>query len=79
VELLTARAFAPGDEAEALRRFRRQAPAALPRRMSYRRTPARRGDAWNMRRAMRDAVKRDGEVLSLPKLRASSGSAASCC
>jgi uncharacterized protein len=68
VELLTARAFAPGDEATTLRRFRRQAPAALPRRMSYRRNPSRHGDAWNMRRSMRDAVKRDGEVLSLPKL-----------
>jgi uncharacterized protein len=69
VELLTARAFPPGDETEALRRFRRQAPAALPRRRSYRRAPSQRGDAWNMRRAMREAVKRDGEMLSLPKLR----------
>jgi hypothetical protein len=68
VELLTARSFAAADEAEVLRRFRRQAPAALPRRHSYRRE-AGRGDAWNMRRAMRDAVKRDGEMLSLPKLR----------
>jgi uncharacterized protein len=69
VELLTARAFAPGDEAGILRRFRRQAPTALPRRTSYRRTPASRGDAWDMRRSMRDAVKRDGEVLGLPRLR----------
>ncbi|HSJ98879.1 MAG TPA: VWA domain-containing protein, partial [Myxococcota bacterium] len=66
---LTARAFAPGDEAEALRRFRRQAPAALPHRQSYRREASRRGDAWNIRRSMREAVKRDGEMLSLPKLR----------
>jgi uncharacterized protein with von Willebrand factor type A (vWA) domain len=69
VELLTARAFAPGDEAEVLRRFRRHAPAALPRRQSQRREAAGRGDALNMRRAMRDAVKRDGEMLSLPRLR----------
>src|SRR5690606_4564566 len=39
VELLTSRAFPASDEAEALRRFRRLAPAALPRRQSYRRTP----------------------------------------
>lgn len=69
VELLTARAFAPADEAEVLRRFRREAPDALPRRRSQRRQPARRGDAWNMRRAMRDAVRRDGELLTLPRLR----------
>jgi hypothetical protein len=68
VELLTARDFAAGEEAEVLRRFRRNAPAALPRRQSYRRRAANRGDAWNMRRAMRDAVKRDGEILRLPKL-----------
>jgi uncharacterized protein len=69
IELLAARAFPAGDEAEALRRFRRLAPAALPRRQSYRRSASRRGDAWNIRRSMREAVKRDGEMLSLPKLR----------
>lgn len=68
-EVLGARNLGAGREAEALRRFRRRAPAALPQRISYRRTPARRGKLWNLRRSMREAVKRDGEILSLPRLR----------
>lgn len=66
-EALRLRRFAPLGEEEALARFRRAAPALLPRRRSYRRAPARRGDALDMRRLMRDAVRRDGEVLVLPR------------
>ncbi len=68
-ELLNLRQFAKSDEAAALRRFRRAAPAALPRRRAYRRMAARRGDHWNMAKALREAVKRDGEMLVLPKRR----------
>lgn len=67
-EMLSRRRFPALGEAEALRRFRRSAPRRLPRRRSYRRAPARAGDAWNMRRALRQAVRTDGEVMELPKL-----------
>ncbi len=68
IERLTLRRFRDEDPRETLRRFSRAAPSALPRQKSYRRRASRTGDRWNMRRLLRDAVKRDGEVLSLPKL-----------
>ena len=68
-EVLGARDFGVLGETDVLRRFQRRAPAALPQRTSYRRTHAKRGNLWNLRRSMREAVKRDGEILSLPRLR----------
>jgi uncharacterized protein len=68
VERLTLRQFADEDPRETLRRFARTAPGALPRQRSHRRRAARAGDRWHMRRLLRDAVRRDGEVLSLPRL-----------
>ncbi|MEO9530087.1 VWA domain-containing protein [Roseibium sp.] len=50
---------------EALRRLLRDAPALLPRRRSYRRRTAKSGDRIDMRRSLRDAARRDGEVLRL--------------
>ena len=52
-----------------LDRFARQAPARLPRRLSYRRAPDRRGDRIDLRRALRQAARNDGEVLRLPRTR----------
>lgn len=68
-EVLNTRRFTLADEAAVLRRFRRAAPTALPKRRAYRRAKARNGDSWNLRQALHEAVRRDGEVLSLPKLR----------
>ncbi|MEM1299021.1 MAG: VWA domain-containing protein [Pseudomonadota bacterium] len=51
---------------EALARLRRHGPARLPRRRSRRFQPARDGRALDMRRALREAARRDGEVLTLP-------------
>lgn len=68
-ELLNVRLFAETSEATILRRFRRAAPAYLPKRRTYRRAMARSGDSWNLRHALREAVRRDGEVLHLPKMR----------
>ncbi|NJO36643.1 MAG: VWA domain-containing protein [Rhizobiales bacterium] len=68
-ELLNVRKFAAVDEATVLRRFRRAAPAALPKRRAYRRAAASRGDHWNLRQALREAIRFDGEVLHLPKMR----------
>lgn len=68
-ERLAHRQFQPLSESDALRHFARQAPAQLPRRLSYRRAPSRHGDRLNMRKALREAVRRDGEVLTLPRTR----------
>lgn len=67
-EVLTLRQFAEVDENEILRRFRKSAPGRLPRRLTQRRAPAKTGDRWNMRKLMRDAVRRDGEVMRLPQM-----------
>ncbi len=68
VERLGQRGFAERDADAALQRFARLAPNALPRRRSYRRTPSRHGKAINMRKTLRDAVRRDGEVFTLSRL-----------
>lgn len=68
-ERLSHRQFAPPTDDAALIAFRRLAPSRLPRRLSYRRTAANRGDRLNMRQALREAVRRDGEVLALPHTR----------
>ena len=67
-ERLAVRRFADIDDHTALRRFHRLAGQQLPRRKSYRRSPARRGISVNFRKAMRQAVQRDGEVIELPRL-----------
>ena len=64
-ERLGQRALAAVGEAEALQRFTREAPGRLPRRASYRRRAANTGDALDMRRILRDAARREGEVLRL--------------
>jgi uncharacterized protein with von Willebrand factor type A (vWA) domain len=68
VEKLTMRVFAGVGESEALRRFQRAAPRTLPRRASRRRRAARAGASADFRRALREAVRRDGEVVRLPML-----------
>ena len=65
-ERLFARHFDTATEAEALRRFRRAAPQLLPRRRSRRLAPATGRGRLDLRRALRDAVRRDGELLQLP-------------
>lgn len=67
-EVLTGRHFEGLGEAEALRRFRREAPARLPRRRSRRLGSRRSGERPDLRRALKEAVKRDGEVVRLPEL-----------
>ncbi len=67
-ERLFSRSFAGLSETEALRRFRREAPNALPKRRSRRLMAAKGRGRFDMRRALRDAVRRDGEVVHLPSL-----------
>lgn len=68
-ERLGQRELAPrGDEA-ALAALAARAPRALPRRTSYRWSKARHGKKPDLRRTLREAVRRDGEVMRLPQLR----------
>jgi uncharacterized protein with von Willebrand factor type A (vWA) domain len=67
-ERLFARGFDQMSEAEALRRFRREAPNALPKRRSRRLMATKGRGQLDMRRALREAVRRDGEVVALHAL-----------
>lgn len=68
-EALSVRALQPLDESETLRRFARALPAALPRRRGYRHRAARRSASVDLARSLRAAIRHDGEVMSLKKLR----------
>lgn len=68
-EALSVRRLKPVDDSETLRRFARALPAALPRRRGYRHRTARRGPMVDLARSMRDALRHDGEVMSLKRLR----------
>lgn len=67
-ERLGQRALREGD-GDALRRLLREAPNALPRRVSYRRRAATKGDRIDMRRTLREAARRDGDVMRLHQSR----------
>jgi hypothetical protein len=67
-EALAGRTFPPLSEAALLRRFRRAAPQRLPQRRSRRLKASRAGARPDMRRALREAVRRDGELVRLPRL-----------
>jgi len=67
-EALSLRRFGPGEEIDTLRRFQRALREHLPLRRGYRRIAARRGAGLDLRRAMREAVRNDGEIFSLPRL-----------
>ncbi|TCR66378.1 VWA domain-containing protein [Bosea sp. BK604] len=68
-EALSVRRLRTIDDSDALRRFGRALPAALPRRRGYRHRTARRGPMVDLARSMRDAIRHDGEVMSLKRLR----------
>ncbi len=63
-ERLGQRALSDGSD-RALARLQRDAARALPRRKSYRRRTVRKGDRLDMRRTLREAARRDGDVLRL--------------
>lgn len=65
-ERLAQRGFGEQAMDQALRRLGRQAPEKLPQRASRRRIYSHHGDRPDMRRALRQAAHRDGEVLQLP-------------
>jgi uncharacterized protein with von Willebrand factor type A (vWA) domain len=68
-EALAARRFGAESDTDILRRFRRALPERLPRRRGYRRYVDRRGRAVDLRRTLREAIRNDGEVMRLPRLR----------
>ena len=65
-ERLFARMLMPDDDDAALRIFARAAPGALPRRRSRRTAPGK-GRMADPRRAFRDMLRRDGEIIELPR------------
>ena len=67
-EALSWRRFGPADEIDTLRRLQRALPERLPQRRGYRRIAARRGPGLDLRRAMREAIRNDGEIFWLPRL-----------
>jgi uncharacterized protein len=69
VEALSVRHFGAETDFEVLRRFARAAPAHLPRRPGHRRMRARRGEYFDTRRTLREAVRNDGDVMQLRRLR----------
>ena len=69
LERLSRREFAEEDPSSALVRLQRLAPTRLPRRLSYRFAPDRGGKFLDMRRTLRDAARRDGEVFTLARRR----------
>jgi uncharacterized protein with von Willebrand factor type A (vWA) domain len=68
-EVLAQRILKPADEADTLRRFSRALPARLPRRRGYRFGKARRGSSIDMARSLKAAIRNDGELVSLKRLR----------
>ncbi len=65
-ERLGVRRFRSGAGIERLRHFAREAPGRLPRRRGLRRTPARKGETVDLRRALRAAVRHGGDTPVLP-------------
>ncbi|MEJ8571494.1 vWA domain-containing protein [Microbaculum marinum] len=67
-EVLASRSFEAPDDLH-LRRFRREAPRALPRRRSFRRQASTSGRWIDMRRTMRAAVRNEGDVAAFARAR----------
>ncbi|MCV6592673.1 MAG: VWA domain-containing protein [Silicimonas sp.] len=67
LERLSRRGFGVGEDA--LTAFQREARSRLPRRRSYRFQSDPRGRLLDMRRTLRDAARRDGEVFTLARRR----------
>ena len=69
IEILSHRVLDAGGENEALNRFRRLAPRMLPARKTGRYVRSRRGPGIDMRRAVREASRLDGDLARIPMRR----------
>lgn len=67
-EALTQRDFESRSESDVLAHFARHAPSRLPKRKVRRRARASKGDRYDMRSSMREAVRTEGDVMRLPRL-----------
>jgi hypothetical protein len=67
-EVLSTRRPVPLGDDQLLLRLAREAPARLPEHRVRRRRVARQGDRIALRRALRLAVRHDGELMQLPRL-----------
>ena len=54
---------------DALARFARLSGNRLPQRLTYRRKRSKHGDRIDLRRALREAARQDGDVIALPQTR----------
>lgn len=68
-EALLQRSFSPADDDQILRQFTRHAADAFPRRRSRRWQTARSGRGFDLRGSLREAVRNDGELVQLRRLR----------
>ncbi|MEL6372611.1 MAG: VWA domain-containing protein [Pseudomonadota bacterium] len=68
-ERLAQRTFAARSTSDTLDRFMKRAPAALPRRRSYRRARVRRGRTLDLVATLRRAARHDGELIDVRWLR----------
>ena len=68
-EALAIRTLRTPDDAETLSRFGNALPDAMPRRRGYRHKAARRGKGVDLARSLRAAMRNEGEVMSLRRLR----------
>ncbi len=64
-ETLSHRSFAELNDHDVLKQFSRLAQKQLPRKKSRRRISSRRGDAFDLKRSLGQAARRDGEVFNL--------------
>lgn len=68
-EALAIRTLRVPDDAQILRRFGDALPDALPRRRGYRHRAARRGKGIDLARSLQAAMRNEGEVMNLRRLR----------
>ncbi len=68
-EALGRRMLRAANDLSVLRRFARALPARLPRRRGYRTGKARRGPTIDLARSLRAAIRNDGEMMTLKRLR----------
>lgn len=68
-EALAIRTLRATDDTDILRRFGDALPDALPRRRGYRHKAARRGKGIDLARSLRAAMRNEGEVMNLKRLR----------
>lgn len=68
LETLSTRNFAQRSDVDEFQQFKRYARTQLPHRRTLRYKRASNGSRWDLKRSLRDALRRDGEVLDIPMM-----------